>query len=53
MSEPIDARRLIEGITATCPECGTTGDVPSSWQGLEIECKECDERFIVNGGDTE
>ena len=44
-----------EPITMECPECGLTGDVPGVWEGLQIECKECAERFIVSsvGTDTD
>lgn len=34
-------------ITMECPECGLTGDVPGTWEGLRIECKDCDERITV------
>lgn len=45
----IDASQLEDAVTAKCPECQNTGDVPEWWTGLEIECKECDERFTVTG----
>ncbi|WP_256394131.1 hypothetical protein [Natronoarchaeum rubrum] len=43
----VDPENFDETIRMECPECGLSGDVPDEWKGLQIECKECDERFTV------
>lgn len=40
-------------ITMECTECGLSGDVPGTWEGLRIECKDCGERFTVRPADSD
>lgn len=49
----IDPDEFDETIEMVCPQCGLTGDVPAEWEGLEIECKDCDQRFTVSDSDDE
>lgn len=48
----IDPDEFDETIRSVCPDCGTSGDVPSEWDGRTIECKDCGERFTVGEGHT-
>ena len=43
----IDPKEVDETVESECPACGLTGEVPSQWVGLTIECKECGKRFDV------
>lgn len=52
-NEIIDPENFDATIQMECPECGLSGDVPAEWKGLQIECKECDERFTVRSTETD
>lgn len=28
-----------------CPECGLNGEVPGWWEGMDVECKKCENVF--------
>lgn len=35
-------------LRVQCPECQTTGEVPTSWAGCNIRCRKCGIPFCAN-----
>lgn len=35
-------------LPVRCPECQTTGEVPTAWVGLNIRCRKCGIHFRAN-----
>src|SRR5580698_10318836 len=36
-------------ITAECPKCGFTGNVPDQFKGKKVKCRKCASPFLVGG----
>lgn len=43
----IDPDDFDEVVSIVCENCGESGDVPAEWEGMSVECKSCENRFLV------